>query len=88
MEGDLARLPWAALPGCQPGTVLLEEYLLATVPHGPFLLERLLETNTTEDPGRLLAVGDVAYDAPGRQARAAPIRPWKERLPRSNRSWP
>jgi hypothetical protein len=41
-DGDLARLPWAALPGDKDGSVLLEQYTLAVVPHGPFLLERLL----------------------------------------------
>src|SRR5262249_15005557 len=41
-EGDLARLPWAALPGAKPGTVLLEDFALAVVPSGPWLLEQLL----------------------------------------------
>src|SRR5262249_21944091 len=37
-DADLSALPWAALPGRVPGTVLLEEHALALVPHGPFLL--------------------------------------------------
>jgi tetratricopeptide (TPR) repeat protein len=40
-EGELARLPWAALPGKEPGSVLLEDLALAVVPHGPFLLAEL-----------------------------------------------
>ena len=39
-DGDLARLPWAALPSTGDH-VLLEDYALATVPHGPFVLEAL-----------------------------------------------
>jgi CHAT domain-containing protein/tetratricopeptide (TPR) repeat protein len=40
-DGDLARLPWAALPAGTPGKVLLDDYRLAVVPHGPFLLAQL-----------------------------------------------
>ena len=40
-DGVLSRIPWAALPGDRPGTVLLEQYALATIPHAPFLLDRL-----------------------------------------------
>ncbi len=41
LDGGLTAVPWAALPGDKPGTVLLEQYALATVPHAPFLLDRL-----------------------------------------------
>jgi hypothetical protein len=37
----LARVPWAALPGARRGSVLLEEYALAVVPHGQALLAQL-----------------------------------------------
>jgi CHAT domain-containing protein len=61
-DGDLARLPWAAVPGDKDGSVLLEQYTLAVVPHGPFLLERLLyPAPPAAGPGRLLAVGGVTY---------------------------
>src|SRR5262249_26764475 len=54
--GPLARLPWAALPGRKPGTVLLEDHALAVVPHGPFLLDRLTAPpSAASGPGRLLA---------------------------------
>jgi CHAT domain-containing protein/Tfp pilus assembly protein PilF len=63
-DSSLCYIPWAALPGDRPGTVLLEQYALATIPHAPFLLDRL---TAPQPPGRdstsgvLLAVGGVAY---------------------------
>jgi CHAT domain-containing protein len=65
-DGDLARLPFAALSGKQSGTVLLEDYLLALVPHGPWLLEQLLYPPHFRDgTGHLVAVGGVRYDPTG-----------------------
>jgi CHAT domain-containing protein len=62
-DAALTQLPWAALPGSKPGTVLLEEYALAVVPHGQFLLEALSVSPRREpQKDRLLAVGGVAYD--------------------------
>jgi CHAT domain-containing protein len=63
-DGKLTALPWAALPGRSPDSYLLQEYALAVVPHGPFLLERLTaeETAGDTDPGVFLVVGDVSYD--------------------------
>src|SRR5262249_37754157 len=34
-DGELSALPWAALPGRVPGTVLLEEHALARIIHTP-----------------------------------------------------
>jgi CHAT domain-containing protein/tetratricopeptide (TPR) repeat protein len=64
-EAYLTAVPWAALPGSKPGTVLLEEHALAVVPHGAFLLEALTASRGRQPPeaGRLLAVGGVAYDS-------------------------
>ena len=63
LDGDLTAVPWAALPGEQPGTVLLQQFALATVPHAPFLFDRLTApAPSTDDRGILLAVGGVAYD--------------------------
>jgi tetratricopeptide (TPR) repeat protein len=62
-DGALARLPWAALPGSRPGTVLLEQHAIAVVPHGPFLVQHLRKAGpavTTEV--KVLAVGGVQYD--------------------------
>jgi len=62
-DGDLARLPWCALPGANPGTVLLEEFTggIAIVPHGPFLLEQLKFPGKYEGPESVLIVGGVDY---------------------------
>jgi CHAT domain-containing protein/Flp pilus assembly protein TadD len=63
-DGLLTGLPWAALPGSRPGTILLEEYALAVAPHGRFLAEQLSAGRGREPPeqGALLAVGGVSYD--------------------------
>jgi CHAT domain-containing protein len=72
-DGDLTRLPWAALPGQKKGTVLLEDYALAIVPHGPFLLDRLTAEADKDQKGDiLLAVGGVRYDAQPEAADSAP----------------
>jgi CHAT domain-containing protein len=60
-DGELTRLPWAALPGRQPGTMLLEETALALVPHGPFLLERLGHAPPRPPSGIALVLGGVGY---------------------------
>jgi CHAT domain-containing protein/Tfp pilus assembly protein PilF len=73
LDGDLTRLPWAALPGQKKGTVLLEDYALAVVPHGPFLLDRLTaEADKDQKNDFLLAVGGVRYDAKPETADATP----------------
>jgi CHAT domain-containing protein/Tfp pilus assembly protein PilF len=62
-DGELSALPWAALPGRKPGTILLEDHALALVPHGPFLLEQLTRPAKTDaQAGVLLALGGVLYD--------------------------
>jgi tetratricopeptide (TPR) repeat protein len=79
-DGDLCRLPWAALPGKRKGTVLLEDHALAVVPHGPFVLQRLRADPVREkDPGLLVAVGGVSYG----EAPAALDRPPNEAFLRS-----
>jgi CHAT domain-containing protein len=60
----LCRVPWAALSGDKPDTLLLEEYALATVPHAVFLLDKLWPPDALpKGPRDVLAVGGVAYDA-------------------------
>jgi CHAT domain-containing protein/Tfp pilus assembly protein PilF len=62
-DGALTQLPWPALPGDRPSSVLLEDYAFGVVPNGPFLLDRLTATPEPEpNPGLLLAVGGVQYD--------------------------
>jgi CHAT domain-containing protein/tetratricopeptide (TPR) repeat protein len=64
-EGDLARLPWAALPGAKPGTVLLEDFAVAVVPCGPWLLEQLLyPQKDSPSPDTLAAIGAIDYGKP------------------------
>jgi CHAT domain-containing protein len=62
-DGDLARIPWAALPGSKPDSILLEEYSggIATLPHGPFLLEQLRFPKEFSGDGSALLVGGVDY---------------------------
>ena len=61
-DGLLTAIPWAALPGDRPGTVLLEQYAIALVPHAPFLLDRLTSpARSRDDTGVVLALGGVAY---------------------------
>jgi CHAT domain-containing protein/tetratricopeptide (TPR) repeat protein len=63
-DGSLCYVPWAALPGDRPGTVLLEQYAVGIIPHAPFLLDRLTAPKAPgEDSsaGLVLAVGGVAY---------------------------
>ncbi len=70
-EGDLTRLPWPALPGAKPGTILLEERTIAVVPSGKWLLEQLLFPQMDADaPDNLVVAGDIDYGqpAPGKKA--------------------
>ena len=61
-DGLLTAIPWAALPGDRPGTVLMEQYAIALVPHAPFLLDRLTApAQLRDEAGVVLALGGVAY---------------------------
>jgi CHAT domain-containing protein len=61
-DGELSTIPWGAIPCREPARVLLEDYTIALVPHGPFLLEQIMAERRSENaPARLLAVGDVDY---------------------------
>lgn len=63
-DGNLSRVPFAALPGRTTDSILLEEYTFAYVPHGPFLLDRLVHPAAVpNETGRFLALGDVAYES-------------------------
>jgi tetratricopeptide (TPR) repeat protein/CHAT domain-containing protein len=70
-DGALAALPWCALPGGAPGSVLLEEYELAVLPHAAWLVEQLRPAVPPAKPGTMLLVGDVAYDKPPQVPRLA-----------------
>jgi len=45
-DGQLGTVPWPALPGRRSGTVLLEDYAVAQVPDGFYLLRHLLLSRT------------------------------------------
>jgi tetratricopeptide (TPR) repeat protein len=63
-DSALCRVPWAALPGDKPGTIVLEDYAIATIPHALFLLDKLwAQDAVAKRPTDVLAVGGVAYDA-------------------------
>src|SRR5262249_51643159 len=60
-DGPLHRLPFAALPGARPGTVLLEEMPVAVMPV-PRLLTDLLTRSKVKTAASLLLGGDVDSD--------------------------
>jgi CHAT domain-containing protein/Tfp pilus assembly protein PilF len=62
-DAALTGLPWAALPGDRPDSVLLEEYALATMPNGQLLLDLLrVPARGKGEAGLLLAAGGIDYD--------------------------
>src|SRR5262249_13681001 len=72
-DASLSCLPWAALPGSKPGSVLLEDHALAVVPHGQMLLEGLqAKSRVCAEDGTLLLLGNVAYDQPPAQPGIGP----------------
>jgi CHAT domain-containing protein/tetratricopeptide (TPR) repeat protein len=78
-DGPLNGLPWSALPGTQPGTLLVHEYAFAVVPVSQ-LLPELLHGNPRQDkeqPSLLLAGGiDFGQSkAQGAQARDGKLPP-------------
>jgi CHAT domain-containing protein/tetratricopeptide (TPR) repeat protein len=61
-DGALGRLPFAALPGKEPGTYLLEEYRFTFVPAPRTIPAWRNEVSTSSRPDHeLLLVGDVDY---------------------------
>ena len=62
-DGELARLPWAALLGNKRGRVLLEDYALSVVPNGLVLLDRPANRRISDarSKGLFLGIGDVRY---------------------------
>jgi CHAT domain-containing protein len=63
-DAALTAIPWTALPGRKEKTVLLEDYAVAVIPHGQFLLDQLmLEPVTGKQPATaiFLGLGGVRY---------------------------
>jgi CHAT domain-containing protein len=61
-DGELHQVPWGAVPGRTPETVLLDDCAVCLVPHGPFLLERLQARPDPDVGDTLLAYGGIDYD--------------------------
>jgi CHAT domain-containing protein/tetratricopeptide (TPR) repeat protein len=61
-DGQLAQLPWGALPGARPGTYLIEERAFAVLPIPQFLPELAARKQALGAPRSLLIVADVDYD--------------------------
>ena len=61
-DAALNRVPWAALPGDKPGSIVLDDFAVATVPHAPFLLAHLRPARPS-GPNGALVVGGVRYGA-------------------------
>jgi CHAT domain-containing protein/Flp pilus assembly protein TadD len=67
-DQDLARLPFAALPGSRPNCYLIEEIAIAVLPVAQFLPELVKPTDKVGAPS-LLVVGGVDYGSdPGKPA--------------------
>jgi CHAT domain-containing protein/tetratricopeptide (TPR) repeat protein len=63
-DADLCKVPFAALPGDAPGTIVLEEFAVAVIPHAPFLLDQLWPQDPVKNSLEgVLVVGGVNYDA-------------------------
>lgn len=58
----LGTLPWAALPGSKPGTLLIEDYRLASIPFVNLFDSLLHERSQPSTGDRLLVLGDVDYE--------------------------
>ena len=59
-DGDLNKVPWAALPGREPGTYLIEDYAIATANYGQQLFGLLSDEAPQGD--QLLVAGGIKYD--------------------------
>jgi CHAT domain-containing protein len=63
-DAALHKLPWGALPGGRPETILLEDYAISYIPHAQFLLDKLWPPEPLKHPpSSALVVGGVKYDA-------------------------
>jgi len=51
-DAALCAVPWPALPGDKPGTILLEDYAVATIPHGPVPARQVVAPGPDQEPAR------------------------------------
>lgn len=84
-DGALGKLPFAALPGKEPDSYLLEEWFIAVLPSSQVLVAWSEEKSRSRPTGNMLVLGGVDYDSHGGVAVAEP-RPKKvfggQRAPR------
>jgi CHAT domain-containing protein len=78
-DGDLGKFPWAALPGKEAGTYLLEEdRLLAVVPAAQAIPELLDDAPRRQVERNLLVLGAVDYEHEGAPLAAPDKKPKKD----------
>jgi CHAT domain-containing protein len=66
-DGPLARLPFAALPGKEPGTYLIEDWSIAMIP-AVQAVPSLLTSANQSPPGRFFLLGALDVDSSTRDA--------------------
>jgi CHAT domain-containing protein/tetratricopeptide (TPR) repeat protein len=71
-DGVLGRLPLGALPGRAPGTYVLEDWPIATLPAPQMLLNLHASVDRPRPEGNVLLLGNVNYD--GRDPSIRPLR--------------
>ena len=86
-DGALGSFPFAALPGAEPESYLLEDRQLVTVPVPQLLPELMGGKIRQELPKELLVMGGVDYDNRAAadaqtesEGTARPSRPWEHRM--------
>ncbi len=62
-DGELGRLPLAALPGNKPGTYLIEQHRIVLIPVPQLLPELMENRNNLDLSNHLLALGDIDFDS-------------------------
>jgi CHAT domain-containing protein len=82
-DGALGKLPFAALPGSQPGTYLIDDVAVVMIPVPQLLPAMVSQTEAADPPRELLVVGGVNYNSRGAEQPAATpspvLRPWQKR---------
>jgi CHAT domain-containing protein/tetratricopeptide (TPR) repeat protein len=73
-DGVLGQVPLGALPGRAPGTYLLEDWPIATLPAPQMLLDLQASDSRPRPDGNVLLLGNVNYD--GRDAAVQAPRPF------------
>ena len=59
-DGELHKMPWAAIPGSSPGSFVIDDYSISTANYGQQVFGLLSQQNVA--PKRLLVAGGINYD--------------------------